>query len=144
MFGTNILQIREVIANPVYSPVPQAPANIDGLMNLRGQVVSVINVAEAIGLKNYQKHAEGFCLILKTDAEIDTHFKGEQLWIEKTGPDVVGLLVEEMGEVRELNTGDIDTAPANSDWRESAMIKGVAGLEQEIMMILSLEQVTAV
>ena len=139
--GTNILQIREVIKGPEYSPVPQAPDIVEGLMNLRGQIVTVINVAKSLGLRQHGSCET--CIILKTDDELVKHFSEDAL-IEKTGSDVLGLLVDEMGEVVDIDDAIIDSSPANTPAADSEYIKGVVKLEDELMTILSLKRVLAI
>lgn len=138
--GTNILQIREVIKDPVYSPVPQAPFMVEGLMNLRGQIVTVINMAKSLGLAIQTTSLYTTCIILKTDEELAKQDFGKSP-SERIGPDGVGLLVSDMGEVIDIDEDDIDAPPANTPSPDKEYILGVAKLKDELMTIVSLKKI---
>lgn len=50
-YGIPLLTVREVIAVPSFTPIPQTPAHFLGLMNLRGQVISVLDLRQKLGIK---------------------------------------------------------------------------------------------
>ena len=142
LWAVNVLQIREVIRNPQFSPLPQAPPSVCGLMNLRGQIVSVIDLGTSLGHTqalddSVSTGPANTCVILKTDAELpQAHLESQRL--EQAGPDPVGLLVQAMGEVVEIDEEEIDAAPPNATEEESRFIKGVAKLEGDLLLLLSL------
>jgi purine-binding chemotaxis protein CheW len=138
--GTDILQIREVLERPEYSRVPQAPAIVEGLMNLRGQIVTVIDVARSLGVASTSPERARTCIILKTDGEMEG-LRREGPPLERVGAETVGLLVDSMGEVLEIDDESIDVSPANTSQTDLEFIKGVAKLDKELMTILSLERV---
>lgn len=138
LYGINILQIREVIQNPEYSPVPQAPAIVEGLMNLRGQIVTVIDTSRSLGFPEAEDRST--CIILKTDEELGAKRLAGS-WVVSVGQDTVGLLVERMGEVVDLSEEEIDASPANASEQASSYILGIAKLEGELMTLLDLSHV---
>jgi len=138
--GTDILQIREVIERPEYSNVPQAPAIVEGLMNLRGQIVTVIDVARSLGVSSTEGKRPSTCIILKTDGELEGLDSGGDT-LEHIGTEIVGLLVDKMGEVVEIEDESIDASPANTSQKDLEFIKGIAKLDKELMTILSLKRV---
>ncbi len=140
--GMNILQIREVISQPGYSPVPQAPSIVIGLMNLRGQILTVIDTRRSLGIAGGYDPESETCIVLKTDAELESHrLSGE--WIERLGNDAVGLIVDRMSEVVEIDERDIDASPANLLRHNAEFIRGVVKLDQGLVTILRLERVLA-
>lgn len=139
LFGTNILQIREVIENPPYSPVPHSPDIVLGLMNLRGQIVTLIDTATSLGVETDPANPPRTCIILKTDEELSRVERSS--FIEAVGGDAVGLLVDRMGEVVEVPNQNIDRSPANASAGQSAFILGVAKLDQQLMTLLCLQRV---
>ena len=140
LYGTDILQIREVIERPDYSPVPQAPPIVEGLMNLRGQIITVIDLARSLGVSAAGREKPRTCVILKTDGELEGQ-RTQDTALERIGPENVGLLVDGMGEVVEIDDGEIDASPANTSPADLEFIKGVAKLDKELLTILSLRRV---
>ncbi len=141
LFGTNILQIREVIQSPDYSPVPHAPDMVLGLMNLRGQIVTLIDTASSLGLSTTPAAPPRTCIILKTDQELERVERGP--FMEQVGEDAVGLLVDRMGEVVEVSHQHIDRSPANTSDGQSVFILGVAKLDKKLMTLLRLQRILA-
>lgn len=138
LYGVNILQVREVIQDFRISQVPQTAPAILGLMNLRGQIVTAIHLGRALGLE--VKEPQSTCVILKTHDELGP-IHGKKPWIFHVGDDSVGLVVDEMGEVVEVDEDDMDASPANSSEIESSTIGGVAKLKKELLTVLHLERI---
>lgn len=139
LYGIGILQIREVIKQIASSPVPQAPDVVDGLMNLRGQIVTLIDLSRSLGLTDAGGERET-CIILKTDQEL-LNMALPSAQFDQVGSDAVGLLVDRMGEVVDVDEGDIAPAPANASQVDAGFLRGVVQLDDELMSILSLSRV---
>ncbi len=139
LWAINILQVREIITNIEVSDVPQSSEHIRGLMNLRGQIVTVVDMAQALG-RDTEGKERATCIILKTDSEVSDRVPpGVQL--EKIGGDVVGIMVDRMGDVLEIENERIDPSPANITHGEARFVRGVVQLDEELMLILSIESV---
>ncbi|MBN2798872.1 MAG: chemotaxis protein CheW [Deltaproteobacteria bacterium] len=138
LYGINILQVREVIQDFHVSQVPQTPAPILGLMNLRGQIVTVVHLGRNLGIQVVEP--QNTCIILKTNDEL-AQVHASRSWIFPAGEDSVGLVVDEMGEVVEVDEEEIDASPANSSDRDSATIAGVARLDKELLTILHIDSI---
>jgi purine-binding chemotaxis protein CheW len=138
-FGVDILQIREVIRGVACTPVPQARDEVHGLMNLRGQIVTVVDLGRRLGLGG-DARSRGTCIILKTDDELQA-FRDRDSTIEPVGSDAVGLLVDRMGEVVTVPAEDIDQAPANTPEADQTFLRGVVKLDGELLTLLRLRAV---
>ncbi len=139
LYGVNILQVGEVLKGIGYSPVPGAHQNVLGLMNLRGQIVTIVDLAKSLGISSPQDE-KNTCIIMKTDAQLDSLSLGSKN-IERTGQDAVGLLVNRMAEVVDVDPKEIAAYPANTSQTDASFVKGVIKLEHELLTILSLERV---
>ena len=124
-FGVDIGSVREISRVVDITRIPEAPTFIQGVINLRGQVIAVIDLAKHFGLTPQQKLSETAKIIV---AEI----KGQ----------TVGMLVDEVPEVLKIAQDNIEPAPeliqskAKKDY-----IKGVGKLENRLIVLLDLEKI---
>ena len=138
LYGIDILRVREVLKHVSCSPVPGAHPAIVGLMNLRGQVVTVLDLGSR--LDKAARGERATCVILKTDDELDRQGLLEQVG-NRVGSDAVGLLVDDMGEVITVTDDDLDEPPAQMSEAEKTLVKNVVMLDKGLMTQLSIERV---
>ncbi len=65
LFGIDINAVKEIDRNIDYTPVPDAAPHIVGLLNMRGQIVTLINLARLMGYENHAPQERPACIILK-------------------------------------------------------------------------------
>ena len=123
MFGLPIEQVQDVFAMGAVTPVPLAPPEVVGLINLRGRVVTTIDLALRLGLQ---------------PAEVS----GTRLAVGiEEGGDAYSLAVERVGEVIELGPDTRDPNPVHLDARWAALSAGVHRLPDRFLVILDLAAV---
>lgn len=112
LWGINILQVRENIRNIHPTEIPLTPGQIAGLINLRGQIVTIVDMWIHL---NYDQAArpklkENFCIILKTSAELEKVILNQiaSSPLVEMGADPVGLLVDVLGDVVTIEESDVD------------------------------------
>src|SRR3954468_8764406 len=93
-YALNVMTVREIIRPPDISPVPRAPAEFLGVINLRGKIIPVIDLRIKFGLE-FTGRTERTCIIV-----VQTTGRGG-------GPRQTGLLVDEVQEVVTLNPTEI-------------------------------------
>ncbi|TGY86941.1 chemotaxis protein CheW, partial [Marinicauda algicola] len=93
LFGVPVTEIREVFSPQGGTPVPRAPEEIAGLLNLRGRIVTAIDARRRLGLPPREKGAA--CMALGMEP----------------GTELFGILVDEVGEVMRLEASTLDTVP---------------------------------
>lgn len=138
-YGIDILRVREVLKQVSCSPVPGAHPSIVGLMNLRGQVVTVIDLAQRLDLKTTDREMNT-CVILKTDDELERQDLLNRVE-GRIGADPVGILVDDMGEVISVDSDDLEDPPAQMSEQERSLVDKVVMLEETLMTKLALEKV---
>ncbi len=138
-YGIDILRVREVLKQVKCSPVPGAHPAIVGLMNLRGQVVTVIDLSQRLDAQS-MAHERNTCLILKTDEELERQDLLEQV-SGRIGADPVGLLVDDMGEVISVDRVDLEDPPAQMSEQERALVENVVMLDNTLLTQISLDRV---
>ncbi len=123
LFGAPVNSIREVFAPQKVTAVPLAPAEVAGLLNLRGRIVTAIDARRRLGLPPR-----------------DADDAGMALGVER-GSEIFGLIVDSVGEVLRRPRAELEPVPAHVDARWRSMVKGVHRLEKELLAVLDVSAV---
>ncbi len=126
-FGVQIGSVREITKVADISHIPNAPSFIQGVTNLRGQVMAVIDLAKQFGLAPQENLPESARIVV-------TEVNGQ----------TVGMLVDEVPEVLKIPEENIEPTPEliQTEIRKD-YIKGVGKLENRLIILLDLERVLA-
>lgn len=137
LFGLDILVVREINRILDLTPVPKADCHVRGLINLRGQIVTILDLAVRLGMPYRELQPSSHNIILKTDQDLapqralgDTHLA--------TCADQVGLLVDDIGDVVEADEGLIEPPSANVSEHEGRFLKGVVKTPAGLLILLDL------
>ncbi|MCX4192961.1 chemotaxis protein CheW [Methylophaga sp. OBS1] len=120
-YGINVMQVQEVLRLSEIAPVPGAPSYVLGIINLRGNVVTVIDTRARFGLPQ-QEATENSRIII---VEVSGH--------------VIGMLVDCVAEVVYLHQSEIDTAPNVSD-DSSRFIQGVCNRDKYLLILVDVNK----
>jgi purine-binding chemotaxis protein CheW len=140
LFGIDIRLIREINRNVDITPVDSAPDFVRGLLNLRGQIVTVIDVGIRLGLQ-MKEQGKGHCrcIVLKTTDELSGK-RDEDPTIEDTSRDLVALHVDDIGDIVMLDEKDIEPPPANVGDVEGKYVYGIADRGESLLIILKMAE----
>ena len=121
LFGIPVLQVHDVLRNPVVNRIPLAPLGVAGSLNLRGRIVTAIDVRSKLGLPG--KPAEGkdaICIVVAHNNEM------------------YGLLVDDVSDVLTIEAQQIEKVPSTLDsvWRDAC--QGIYKLEGQLLLILDI------
>ena len=123
IFGLPIARVQEVFRPARITRVPLAGAQIAGVLNLRGRIVTAIDMRSRLGL---QAHEEGLAPMA-----IGIELRGESF----------GLLVDTLGEVLRLADSDIEANPVNLDRKLAGVSTGVHRLDCQLLVVLDVDRV---
>lgn len=143
IFGIDILLVREINRNMDITAVNRCPDFVSGLLNLRGQVVTVLDLAARLGIKVQEKRKHPSCVVLKTSSEVERNPMLTQ-YVDKMPTDLVGLLVDEIGDVVNVESTEIEPPAIHSSGVAAKFIEGVAKLDKHLLIILSVAHIVAV
>ncbi len=137
LFGIDILMIREINRNLELTSVDQAPEYVRGLLNLRGQIVTVLDLGIRLGKSAREIDAGSRCVVLKTVSELPNvdHLN------DTTTEDMVGILIDRVGDMVTVDDGKIEPPPANVNGVDGQYINGIIKLKDDIMVILNISAV---
>lgn len=122
-FGVDIGKVQEIVTVPDITRVPDTPDFLEGIINLRGKIVSVIDLRKRLKFYGSEKNKKNRILV----TEFDGH--------------VFGLVVDEVSEVLRLNPDNIEPPPEMFNSAGAEYITGVGKLEDRIILLLDLGKV---
>ncbi len=121
-YGINVMQVQEVLRYTEIAPVPGAPHYVLGIINLRGNVVTVIDTRSRFGLSS---------------AEVDD---ATRIVIIEAEKQVIGILVDSVAEVVYLRRSEIDNAPNVGTEESAKFIQGVSNRDNELLILVDLDK----
>ncbi len=139
LLGIDILLVREIIRNVDFTPVARAPLAVRGLLNLRGQIITVLDLAPSLGLPLREMGPDSRCLILKSPEEVALLVAAGLVDEEPVG-EAVGLLVDGISDVIRPGAEGVGSPPANANGIDADHLRGVVQLEERLLLVLSLKR----
>jgi len=121
-YGVNVMQVQEVLKLTEVAPVPGAPAYVLGIINLRGNVVTVVDTRRLFDLPPRSADDATRIVILEVERQ------------------VVGILVDSVAEVVELDTSLVETAPTVGSEEGSRYIQGVYSQDDRLIILVDLSR----
>jgi len=122
-YALDILRIREIIRPQKLTPIPKAPKFVEGVINLRGAVIPVVDLRKRFEL-----------------SQTNTDRKTRVVICVLTGK-IIGLVVDEVAEVRRYTRQDIQPAPQYLKGRGAEFFLGVCRRDDDLVMVLDLERI---
>ena len=125
-FGVDINQVREIIRKGTTTVVPNAPEFVKGVINLRGQITTIIDLRRKLGLAEKEAGDE----------------QQERIIVVEVNKNIVGMAVDAVTEVTYLSESDIDEVPAMvKENIGTEYLKGVGKLPDKLLILIDLKRV---
>ena len=121
-YGINVMQVQEVLRFSDIAPVPGAPPYVLGIINLRGNVVTVIDTCQRFGLPPIEITDNTRIVIIETSHQ------------------VIGILVDAVAEVVYLKQSEIETTPNVGNEESAKFIQGVSHRDNELLILVDLNK----
>lgn len=121
-YGIDVMQIQEVLRYTEIAQVPGAPDYVLGIINLRGNVVTVIDTRRRFGL---------------ADAEITD---ATRVVVMESASQVMGILVDSVAEVVYVKSSEIETAPNVGNEESARFIQGVCNRNSELIILVEFDK----
>ena len=121
-YGINVMRVQEVLRYTEIAPVPGAPSYVLGIINLRGNVVTVIDTRQRFGLMSGEISDNTRIVIIEADKQ------------------VVGIMVDSVAEVVYLRQSEIETAPNVGNEESAKFIQGVCNKNNELLILVELDK----
>lgn len=129
-YGVEVLRIREIIRIQKITPVPQMPAHVKGVINLRGKVIPVVDLRLKFNL-NAEEATERTCVIV---VDIDNGQGVNTL---------LGLVVDAVEEVLNITENNVEPSPDFGTRLSTECCLGIAKVKDKIITLLDIEKVVS-
>lgn len=121
-FGIEVHRVQEVLRFQSMTRVPLAPHVVEGLINLRGQIVTAVDMRRRLGLKQREAGATPMNMVVRTEDA------------------AVSLLVDEIGDVLEVSEESFEPPPDNLPAAQRRTIDGVYKLDSGLLLVLNTDE----
>ena len=125
-FGVEVTKVQEVIRYQEMTPIPLAQRTVSGLINLRGQIVTAIDLRRVLEFEDRPADERPMNVVIRTDEG------------------AVSLLVDEIGDVLETEESAYEEPPETLPLAAREMIRGVYKLPGRLLLVLDTERALAV
>ena len=123
LYGINVMKVQEVTKTMAMTGVPLAPKHVCGLINLRGQIATAVSLRELFGISG-QKPQDEMNVVCRVDGLL------------------FSFLVDDIGDVVELETSTQEPLPATVDVNLRRYLQGVYKLPNKILSIIDIEKIS--
>ncbi len=122
LFGIPVLEVHDVLRGLKLTKIPLAPAEVAGALNLRGRIVTAIDVRKRLGLPELENDEDGMSIVVEHQGE------------------PYSLMIDNVGEVLSLDMNELQPTPVTLDscWKEIS--GGVYRLEKKLLVVLQIER----
>lgn len=121
-FGIDILKVQEIIRTMAITKVPNSPPHVEGVINLRGKVIPIIDLRSRFLLESKQHDRQTRIIV------VDLHSV------------VIGFVVDGVSEVLRIQSNTVEPPPPVVSGIESEYIKGVGKLDNHLLILLDLDK----
>lgn len=121
-FGLDILKVQEIIRTMEITKVPRAPEFVEGVINLRGKVIPIIDLRRRFGMESKKHDSQTRIIVVEIHAMI------------------VGFVVDSVSEVLRIQSSTVEPPPAVVSGIESEYISGVGKLEDRLLILIDLDK----
>lgn len=122
-FGVEIGMVQEIVTVPEITRVPDTPDYLEGIINLRGKIVSVVDLRKKLKFDGAGRN------------------KKNRILVTEIGGKIVGLIVDEVSEVLRLTPDNVEPPPEMINSTGAECITGIGKLEDRIILLLDLAKV---
>lgn len=122
LFGIPVLKVQDILATHRIAPIPMAPPEISGSLNLRGRIVTVINVRRRLELPPSESGNDDMSVVVEL------------------GQDLYSLTVDAIGEVLALSPDTFEPNPPTLDARVREFSTGIFRLQNKLLVSLNIER----
>ncbi len=146
--GINIVLIREINRSSECTPVPGSQDYIRGMLNIRGRVITLFDLKHRLGWTGDADPEEpaggnGYNVILKTRSEVQA-IDGQIAEHHCNWEDPVGLTVDELGDVMEIDKDSVLPPPANLKELSSNFVNGVVEQDERLLILIDVKSILGV
>jgi purine-binding chemotaxis protein CheW len=139
-FAIQVLRVREIMGVREINTVPQTPAYVKGVINLRGKVIPVVDLRLKFGLEQLE-YTQRTCIIV---VRIEVAEIGGNRQLPEARPLEIGVIVDAVSEVLTLQASDIENTPDFGSGVTIPYLLGMAKIKGKVKILLDINRVLSV
>jgi len=124
LFAVDVTMVQKVVRNLAFTPIPAAPRTVAGIANIKGGIVTLLNLTELLGRKRNEQ---------AVNAVIFKSFTNEN--------DQMGLLMDQPGDLIDIDENKILPPPLSEEKEEKFCISGIAEVEGKLYRIINIDEI---
>lgn len=137
LYGADVLLVSEINRNLDITEVSPAPEYVRGLINLRGQIVTVMDPGVRFGIGRRVLSGGSCCIVMKNSDEI-ARITNDNSVEAAVSRDTVAVLVDRIGDMVDIDDSDIERPPANVNGVDAAYFTGIVKLDGTLLTIVNI------
>ena len=126
LLGLEISNVQEINRQTDVTTIPEAPSHVHGAINLRGDVVTVIDLRTVLGFSSESENRSGRNVIIRSNGEL------------------IGLMADGVSDIINVSSSQIEPTPSNIEGVDSRYFSGVFSSDNELVVILNLDEIVDV
>lgn len=133
LFGVPISAVQEIVRVPAIARIPQSPGFVEGVINLRGRVITVVDLRKRMG------HS-----VVALNEAAGERAKKARILVIEVDRRLLGVIVDEVAEVLRLAEEQVEPAPAMVAGLGNQYITGVGKLQNDLLILIEIEKILTV
>lgn len=121
-FGLSVAYVRDILGPRQITTIPLSSPEVAGSLNLRGRIITALNLRQALGLPTIQEPSKSMSIVVEHNDEL------------------YSLLIDEVGEVLNLNEDHLEPNPGTLDDRWKTLSEGIFQLEDYLLLSVDIDQ----
>lgn len=139
--AVDVRRVREIIRRPRITPVPKGPEQIAGLINLRGRVLTIFDMAHCLGCESEEETEPAYILIMRASDEVPSD--ADNGGASRAHYEQTGLLVDVIGEIVHVEETTMSPPPANLPLGKVPFVPAVVEVQGGLHGVLGVEELYA-
>ena len=127
-YGLQILKVNEIIVLPKITPLPESPYYLKGVIDLRGQIIPIIDLRSILGINPIEHNNKACVVIVKMDV--------------KNSEKLVGFIVDSVSEVFDISIDNIEKPQDFGLGLDDDFLFGIAKTKEKLIMLLNIDNIT--
>ncbi|HBG65664.1 MAG TPA: chemotaxis protein CheW [Treponema sp.] len=130
LYGVDIMDVKEIVKVQAVRPIPNAPYYVEGIINLRGEIIPIINLHKRFHIQS----------VVEVDEDEDGEDEGGFIILDIEG-NKIGIIIDRVARVIGVSTGEIKPPPQMLNGIGTEYIQGVVRQESSYLIILDIRKI---
>jgi purine-binding chemotaxis protein CheW len=136
-YACDLLWVREILRQPAITPVDRAPPTVRGLIHLRGQILTALDLDQRLGLQAQTSQPGNRCVVFKSTVEL-ARLAAPPAESELAGTDLLGIIVDEVGDILTRPDNLLPPPPEQMSGMDHACVGGVIPRAEGLVTLLNI------